>query len=298
MCAHYPELLTYAPVHATNYVRLLGRSTLKHKLFPLVVGLLLIAVSSQVHAFEPSDYLQWDQEPSLSASISLHGFAINDEPAQFNKPRSSVKSLTQWGIDFQYRLIEIPDWKTKLECYAGTIFLTHWDVPDRVRFKFECGPTFFDRYRIEFGNQKDLNIGISSSGRGIGANWIGASVKLTETDGLLLDVYGRYYINSTLPARLADRLVKSPDQIVSEAGIRVTYDLFKYVSIFTAPYIFFDNSFEPARVGAYGGLRFHIGKLRYVPDGVHFELGGHYNANTDFKYDERQVWGGITWRFH
>jgi len=262
--------------------------------YALFLGLLLLLTTAlPVRAFEPDELLQWDQEERLRGEISLRYLMLNSQTVQIN--RGGPNALSKFDARFQYRLFENPGWG-KFECYLGFSLLTHWDVFDRLDFAQECGYTFEEAIRLEIGHLQMLNIGASNRGRGLSSYWVGGSGRVLATEPLKLDGYLRYFFDSNLPAAIQKRLESAEEALTLESGLRIQYRLLPSLTLFGAPYLYFDDSLSLARVGVYHGIRYQIGEhLHFLPRSTALELGGNFAANTDFDRKETVGWFRLIW---
>lgn len=245
---------------------------------------------SSLYAREPNEGLQWNRD-ELDVQLSLRYFIENSEKTQFGPNAGKHSPLTQSDLSVQYPFFQDEKWG-KLECYIGVSLFTHWDVPDRMNLLKECGYTFLERFRIEVGHLNILNIGRSNDGRGLSSYWAGGSVVFIEGGKLHVDGYGRYYLKSNLQASIQREFRKELESpLTAEVGVRARYLVSEYVYLALAPYLLFDDSFSPARLGTYALVHYEIGRhLRFVPDNVSLEFGGEYGINSDFRKDEKALW--------
>ena len=259
-------------------------------------------------AFEPTELLQWNQglhlrseppreEPRLRVEPSWRYFLWNEVPAQIGKATESP-AKHELDLRLQYKLIEAPEWG-KIEMYFGPAYLTVEDVTDRINLTAEAGYTVWDRLRFEFGTLRGLNVGRSNPPRagrlGVTQTWVGGSYKLLQQEDLLIDAYGRYYVDANTQATTSGQ-IDERDAIRGEVGARAYYRLGRYFIATLAPYVLFDTGI--ATVGAYPELRYNFGehvfgeRVKIPLQGVSLELG----ANVNEKFSAKNaVWIRVVW---
>ncbi len=263
--------------------------------FVSVLFMILFMVGGAAAFFEPSELLQWNQKERLTGSFSARYYFINDQPVQMGKfTVGGPNYLSRQDVRLQYRF-----WEGnigKVEGFVGTSLLTHWDVADRLHFTAELGYTFKDRIRLSLGHFGGLNVGIENyPARGITAQWLGVSGMIYKMDNISVVGYGRYYWYSKIPSQIGNRFGTGDDGNIASDILKTEFGfqgLFKQGKweFDIAPYVYLNDSYKTDRIGTWASARYDMRSLLKNKLPLKVEVGGNYNANTDFKKDEKQLW--------
>lgn len=261
----------------------------------LVIALLLTCVTP-ARAFEPSEFIQWNQDRALRVGINYRYFFLNDQPVQVGK-HGSEPALSQFDIQMQYRFFEDRRWG-KLEGYLEPSLLTHEDIYDRLNLAYGFAFTFLRNYRIEMGHERKLNIGTSNHDLGVSLFWVGGSYKILDKKDIILDVYGRYYLDSNIPSTISNQ-IKNENNLEAEGGARVTKRFNKFLEFTLAPYLLMGEDKGLSRIGAYPLFTYSIGKhFKVIPEGIGIEIGADISRDiVGDKRDQQNVWIKLRWQF-
>jgi len=257
--------------------------------------ILLLVYATPVRALEPSGFIKWDQDQKISAMIGYRYFFLNDQPVQIGENKNDP-ALSQFDIQLQYRFFEDHRWG-KLEGYLGPSLLTHEDIYDRLNLTYGFAFTL-ENYRIEMGHERKLNIGTSNHDLGISLFWIGGSYKILDKKEIMLDVYGRYFLDSNIPPTISNR-VQNENRLNAESGARATAHLNKFLEFTSAPYLLLGEDKGPSRIGIYPALFYKIGKhFKIIPEGISIEIGADISRDLiGDKRDQQNAWIKLFWQF-
>lgn len=262
----------------------------------LLVIVLLLACVTPVYALEPSEFIQWNQGQKMKVALGYRYFFFNDQPVQIQSAGDNT-ALSQLDIQMQYRFFENNRWG-KLEGYLGPSLLTHEDIYDRLNLTYGFAFTFWKDYRVEVGHERKLNIGTSNHDRGIALFWIGGSYKILDKKDIILDVYGRHYLDSNIPATISNKIERE-NRLEAEGGIRAVKRLNKFLEFILAPYLLMGEEKGLSRVGVYPSITYNAGKhFKFLPEGISVEVGADISKDlVGDKRNQQNVWIKLWWQF-
>ncbi|MBU6414906.1 hypothetical protein KGQ34_01515 [Patescibacteria group bacterium] len=219
--------------------------------------------------------VQWNQTEKLRVELFGEYVIRSDIPVQYGKDKKYGKSPArhQEGVRLQYRLLDDPA-IGKIEMNLSVRIDTRDDAPDGLhRGPVEVAYTLpknwsLDFLRVRLGFSDQMNIGANAgSTREIGSAYVGADVKLIDTEKWLVSVNSTYHFSSNVPSKILtvyDGERKNP--LRAEFGPQVYWRARPFITFVGAPSINVDSGFKPTMVGLKSGMQYDFGKQFFSPN--------------------------------